>query len=96
MPETKAEDGVKEKRGMRMEYLVDGVWQLKSGIVSAVRVLNARGAGFLISLNAPCPAAVGAKQEKNGQTLLPLRFRLGNSFDAGQNVPLKYTIKPIR
>ena len=85
-----------EKRGMRMEYLVDGVWQVKSGIVSAVRVLNARGAGFLISLNAPCPAAVGAKQEKNGQTLLPLRFRLGNSFDAGQNVPLKYTIKPIR
>ena len=79
-----------------MEYLVDGIWRKEPGTVSAIRILNDRGAGFLIALKTPCPVVLAPEQEKNAQKLLPLRFMLGKAFRPGGNLSLEYTIKPIR
>ena len=85
-----------EKKNMSMEYLVDGIWRKEPGTVSAIRILNDRGAGFLIALKTPCPVVLAPEQEKNAQKLLPLRFMLGKAFRPGGNLSLEYTIKPIR
>ena len=85
-----------EKKGMKLEYLVNGKWGKTPGIVSAVRVTNGTGAGFLITLKKPCSVVLGNEQEKREQKLLPLRFVLGSSFDAGQNILFEYTIRPIQ
>ena len=85
-----------EKKGMKLEYLVNGKWGKTPGIVSSVRVTNENGAGFLITLKKPCSVVLGNEQEKREQKLLPLRFVLGSSFDAGQNILFEYTIRPIQ
>ena len=81
---------------MRLEYLVNGKWSKEPGTVSAVRITNGKGAGFLIALKKACSVVFGKEQEKSGQKLLPLRFVLGSSFAAGQNITFEYTIKPIQ
>ena len=85
-----------DKKDMRLEYLVNEKWSQTPGIVSAVRVTNGKGAGFLITLKKASAVVLGKEQEKREQKLLPLRFVLGNSFAAGQNILFEYTIRPIQ
>ncbi len=81
-----------KKQGQLVQFKVDGNWQSAPGKCTAVRMLNSKGQGILISFTSPVVAGFGISSRHFKLEIGLLEIELAGTYDKGGAIQLDYQI----